>query len=139
MVIDASAAVAWSLPSQQTASAMAFLQRAKGKFTAPWYFGVEFRNVMLRAEKRRLISRETAESAVSDTMQLVELAAPPSAASLDEIQRLARREGLTHYDGHYLDLALAEGSPLATRDQALIQVCDRLGIEVHDLRDDTSE
>ncbi len=137
-MIDASAAAGWSLPSQRTASAMTLVQRAAGQFTAPWYFGVEFRNVMLRAEKRRLISRETAESAVSDTMQLVALAAPPSAASLDEIQRLARRDGLTHYDGHYLNLALASGSPLATRDKALIEACERLGIEVHDLRDETS-
>ena len=114
---------------------MALLRESRASFTAPWYFAVEFRNVMLKAEKRGLIVRERGEASVIDTMQLVSLMPPPSAASLDEIQRLARSEGLTHYDGHYLDLALVRAMPIATRDKALIKAGQRLGLDVHDLRD----
>lgn len=134
MVVDASAAVAWSLPSQRTQSAIDLVEKAHGTFTAPWYFAIEFRNVMLKAERRGLITRETGEASVTDTMQLVALAPPPSLASLEEIQRLARREGLSHYDGHYLDMALSRGLPLATRDGALIKAARVCGLDVHDLR-----
>jgi predicted nucleic acid-binding protein len=49
---------------------------------------------------------------------------------LSEILNLARREGITSYDAAYLDLALREGLPLATRDAALAEAARRVGVSV---------
>lgn len=134
MVIDASAAVAWSVPSQQTPKALALVLRRDAAFVAPWYFGVEFRNAMLKAERRGLIALEPSESSVADILLLVELASPPPVDALDTIQRLARSWGLSHYDAHYLDLALTRSLPLASRDGALLDAARRLGVDAVDLR-----
>jgi prevent-host-death family protein len=44
---------------------------------------------------------------------------------------VAREHGLSVYDGTYLDLAMREGIPLATRDKALRKAAKKLGIAIH--------
>lgn len=41
---------------------------------------------------------------------------------------LARQEGLTGYDAAYLELAMREGLPIATRDQQLREAAAREGV-----------
>ncbi|MDB5479456.1 MAG: DNA-binding protein [Caulobacteraceae bacterium] len=43
---------------------------------------------------------------------------------------LARSERLTSYDAAYLELAVREGTPLATRDRELADAAKRRGVEV---------
>ncbi|MGO9167519.1 MAG: type II toxin-antitoxin system VapC family toxin [Candidatus Sulfotelmatobacter sp.] len=48
----------------------------------------------------------------------------------DRIQSLSREYGLTPYDAAYLDLAKANGLPLATLDQDLIDACGSARVEI---------
>jgi len=43
---------------------------------------------------------------------------------------VAKEHGLSVYDGTYLDLAMREGVPIATRDKALRKASKVLGINV---------
>ena len=47
-----------------------------------------------------------------------------------EILDLARAERLTSYDAAYLDLALRQNLPLATRDGDLAAAARRIGVDV---------
>ncbi len=135
MVIDASVAIAWSIPTQQTGSASAFLaEQSGGDLIAPWCFGLEIRNALLKAERRKLTSAEASAASVSDLLRLVSLIPPPPTDHLDAIQDLARGERLSHCDAQYLDLALARGAALASRDGALLEAAARLGVDAVDLR-----
>jgi len=48
----------------------------------------------------------------------------------EQIQILCREHGLTAYDAAYLDLAKANGLPLATLDEDLIRACAKTGVEL---------
>jgi len=43
---------------------------------------------------------------------------------------VAREYGLSVYDGTYLDLAMQQGMPLATRDKALIKAAKKAGVTI---------
>jgi predicted nucleic acid-binding protein len=43
---------------------------------------------------------------------------------------VTRGHGLTVYDGTYLDLAMREGVPIATRDKALRKAAKMLGVNI---------
>jgi len=47
-----------------------------------------------------------------------------------EVLLLARECGLSVYDASYLDLALRQGLPLATRDEALRSAAFRCGVKI---------
>lgn len=135
MVVDASAALAWFLPSQATASATALLERrTETVFIAPWYFGIELRSVLIRAEARQLIGPAAADASLRDGLALVRIEAPEPAHRLDEIAALARSTRLRFYDALYLALALERRLPLASRDEALLKAATGVGVDVLDVR-----
>ena len=47
-----------------------------------------------------------------------------------EIMALARAQRLTTYDAAYLELAIRQGMPLVTKDEALIAAAERTGVPV---------
>ncbi|MBU1347337.1 MAG: type II toxin-antitoxin system VapC family toxin [Alphaproteobacteria bacterium] len=135
MVVDASAALAWFLPSQVTPSALALLERrAQTVFIAPWYFGIELRSVLLRSEARGLISASDAEESLRDGLSLIRLEAPEAAHRLDEVAVLARSTGLRFYDALYLALAMDRRLPLASRDVGLLNAATQVGVDALDVR-----
>lgn len=135
MVIDTSAAVAWFLPSQSTPSASALLETGDATtFVAPWMFGVELRAVLLRFEGRPGLSRDEVDARIARGLQLVRLADAPTPEHLNAIARLSRDSRIRYHDAHYLDLALSRALPLATRDKALLDAAQGLGVDVVDLR-----
>lgn len=135
MVIDASAAISWFLPSQSTPYASALLETGDvTSFVAPWIFGVELRAVLLRFEGRPGLSRLEIDARIARGLQIVRLAASPSSEQLDAIVQLSRDARIRYYDAHYLDLALSQAAPLASRDGPLLDAARRLGVDVVDLR-----
>jgi predicted nucleic acid-binding protein len=48
--------------------------------------------------------------------------------ALGAVISLAREQSLTAYDAAYLHLAMREGLPLATQDDALILAANRVGV-----------
>lgn len=134
VVVDASAALAWVLPSQATPAAGAMLDQANSlHFEAPAIFDWEVRNVLLKVERRGAIPPEEHDEALLFYAALnVQLHAP--AIDMDELGALARANRLSLFDAAYLALAVEHGWPLASRDDALLKAAASAGIECFDLR-----
>lgn len=117
LVLDASVAVSWCLPDENSALAERALDRIKeeGAITpAHWWF--EVRNVLLVAERRRRIEARQARQFL---LLLRDLNIAVDRAPDDRtIFELARSHGLTFYDAAYLELAIRHGE-IATLDIAL--------------------
>jgi len=133
IVIDASACLAWVLPSQRTGAAMAFLKRISDEtFLAPFIFQWETQNVLLRLRRTQMLTEtEYVEATVALTDYHIALGEPFSA---DRLEPLARRERLSLFDTAYLALAIEEGVSLASRDRDLLAAAEHIGIETWDLR-----
>ena len=98
---------------------------------APRLWAYEVRNSVLMGLRRRRISRADADGFLASLTDLnIQLADP---VSYDAVFKLAEFNGLTVYDAAYLDLALREGSQLATLDDALQKVAVKAGIVLFEL------
>lgn len=135
IVLDTSAFLASVLPSQATAASRQFYQTTTAEMTSPAFLAVEVRNVLLRFERRRLMSTAQCDEALSLLSSVTVL--PPWLGRDHDLIRvlgLARQQSLSFFDALYLDCALILKAPLATRDDALLAAAAPVGLPVHDLR-----
>ena len=95
----------------------------------PGLWHLELANVLLQAEKRGRLG------AGDVTTRLELIVALPISTDHETTSRawretlmLARTEGLTVYDAAYLELAIRRNLPLLTKDNALREAAERLGI-----------
>lgn len=132
VVIDASIAFAWALPSQRTVSASMLSQRES--FMAPSLFAFELRAGMLAAERNRRLSRPIVEREIAAILALVELAPSPDEDTHAATLATARATGISFYGACYLELAHRERAELASRDGPLLGAATRLGVAVYDAR-----
>jgi predicted nucleic acid-binding protein len=119
LVIDASLAAAWCFPDEQTNYTNGVLQALSSSIEAlaPGLWAYEVRNSVLVGLRRGRISKTDAEEFLDSLADLnIRLTDPES---YDAVFKLAERYGLTVYDAAYLDLAIREGVPLASLDDAL--------------------
>ncbi len=127
VVVDASIALAWAFPDEQTAAADAALERLAvedGVVPALWWF--EVRNALIAGERR---GRLDVAATTTFLRQLARLPivvdqAPDGAVVLD----MARRYRLTVYDAAYLELASRVGATLASADRDLIAAAPLAGV-----------
>jgi predicted nucleic acid-binding protein len=85
----------------------------------------EVRNSVLMGLRRSRISKADAEGFLASLADLnIQLADP---VSYDAVFKLAEFNGLTVYDAAYLDLAIRDGSQLASLDDALQKAAVRAG------------
>ena len=124
VVVDASVAVKWCLPSQreelvtEAEELLASSRRDEVQFLVPDLFWVELANALWKAARRHEISEDTAASAVSFMRDLDITTAP----SLDLVPRaldLAISYGRTVYDSLYVALAIQSKSEMITADERL--------------------
>lgn len=135
IVLDAAAFLASVLPSQATAASRQFYQTTTAEMTSPAFLAVEVRNVLLRFERRRLMSTAQCDEALSLLSSVTVL--PPWLGRDHDLIRvlgLARQQSLSFFDALYLDCALILKAPRATRDDALLAAAAPVGLPVHDLR-----
>lgn len=129
LVIDASLAAAWVLPSED-ATALPWLDSvaADGATTvAPWPF--EICNLLLMAQRRKRITEAELLQAKADLTALsLAVENPPSAAIATEIMQLARLHGLSFYDASYLELAIRINARLGTFDGLLRNAAQAAGV-----------
>jgi predicted nucleic acid-binding protein len=127
IVIDASAALAFVLPSQATGAAMEFLaSHDMDAFVAPYVFTWEVGNVLVRHRQRGLLSPDAYRQAFTDLAELdIALGAPPSSDEVEALGELAIGEDLRLFDAAYLALAIERGGALASRDERLLEVARR--------------
>lgn len=134
VVLDASAALAWLLPSQATTAANRLLVQADDyDFIAPDVFLWEVANVvMIKACGHSLVVRKAFEQ-----LDEFEIAFDRPLAD-GEVRRLvdvATTAGLSLFDAAYLALAIERDAGLASRDGLLLKAATAVGVDVFDLRD----
>lgn len=135
VVIDASVAFSWIMATQFTKSAEALRARASVEFAAPFIFGFELRNGLLRAERQKRLSSATADLAVADLLgAVVRLDDPPDAQAMDAALAIARAHGLSFYDACYLELTQRVNAELASRDAPLLAAGQAIGVRIYDAR-----
>ncbi len=101
-----------------------------GTAVVPGLWGLEVANVLARAEAAGITSEARSETFVGMLGRLdvsVDHATPTHA--LAETLQLARRHKLSAYDAAYLELAMREGLPVATLDEALAKAAKRAGVK----------
>ena len=131
-VLDASVTVAWCFGDEATTGTRSLLHRvAVERAVAPSIWTLEIANILAMAERRGRID----VAGITEFLGLLEaldirIDDAPAWRGLGEILDLARRERLSSYDAAYLDLAMREALPLATRDTALADAAARVGVAV---------
>ena len=133
-MIDASAVLAWLLETQGTPAAVRFLERQGGadrRWEAPFVFGWEVDNTLLRLARAGRLSAGAYDDACAQLDHYDVRLGPPFAAA--EIIGLAQEDGLSLFDAAYLEHALQKGYALASRDHDLLAAARRHGLVVHDL------
>ncbi len=129
-VLDCSVTMAWCFEDEADALADAALERlAEEGATAPSLWSLEVVNVLLAAERARRIT-------VSDSARFLALIGDLPITVLEtsferaagQVTALGRKHGLSAYDAAYLDLAMREGLPLASRDRALCRAAAAVGV-----------
>jgi predicted nucleic acid-binding protein len=119
LVIDSSVAAAWCFPDERTDYTNAVLRAIAAPLDAmaPRLWAYEVRNSVLMGIRRKRVTHEDAAEFLESINALpIRLADP---VSYDSVFNLADRHSLTVYDAAYLELAIREGLPLASLDNAL--------------------
>ncbi len=120
-VVDNSVVMAWCFEDEGDGQALAVLESlADREAVVPAIWPLEVGNVLLVAERRGRLSHASAVRFLALLGNLpIRVDQEPPARMLTEILSLAREHGLSTYDASYLDLAMREGLPIATRDANL--------------------
>lgn len=132
VVIDTSLAVTWCFEDEASAETDALFEQVRdGGAMVPALWHLEVGNVLLQAERRGRITTGDVATRL-DLIANLSITTDHEMAgrAWREILILARTEGLTTYDATYLELALRQGLPLLTRDNALARAARRLGVKV---------
>ena len=131
-VLDCSVAMAWCFEDESDGYADAVLDRlAEGTAVVPALWPLDVTNVVLVAERRGRLK-------VADSSRFLELLSALPIEVDGETHRFAtgpilslgRAHGLASYDAAYLELAMREGIPLASRDPALVRAAESCGVAV---------
>jgi predicted nucleic acid-binding protein len=130
LVIDASAALAWSIADESDVEAFDVLRRvaAEGAVVpALWLFEIE--NGLRNAQRRGRITEAEARSIQAHLARLpIRIADTSERVVFNDALSLANRFDLSVYDAAYLDVALRHKAKLVTRDRRLTDVAQALGV-----------
>lgn len=133
VVLDASAALAWLLPSQATATAHQLLEQAdEYDFIAPDIFLWEVANVLVaKARGHSIVVRDAFDQL--DGIE-IDLDHPLTDGEVRQLTDVATATGLGLFDAAYLALAIERNGVLASRDKLLLSAAVAVGVDVFDLR-----
>ncbi len=121
IVVDASTLLCLAFDDEGLPYATAMIDAIRDEGgLAPSILWYELRNALIVNERRGRIQPEQSIAflALLNELPIASQSLPPEAGVMD----LARRFRLSVYDASYLELAVREGSPLATLDVALRDV-----------------
>lgn len=130
VVIDASIAIAWSLPDERSAMAdatLGFIGEEGG--VAPIFFKVETANVLEIGMRRGRIDEALRDEIISDLQSLrLDFDLDSQSSAWTTVPALARTHEISAYDATYLDVALRRKLPLATLDRKLRRAATAAGV-----------
>ena len=132
LVVDASLALSWCLPNEETNRTDALLARVKndgGSVPAIWPYEVV--SVLLKYERNGRIKEADVGRAI-ELLSGLQLGVDTenTDAAFGVVLDLARRHGLTGYDAAYVELAVRLDLPLGTNDSPMRIASLALGLEV---------
>ncbi|HKM90605.1 MAG TPA: type II toxin-antitoxin system VapC family toxin [Candidatus Acidoferrales bacterium] len=132
MVIDASVALAWCFPDEDSDYADGVLAALEGRaIVVPALWPIEVTNAVLVAERRKRIRPLEIRRFVELLDNLsVSVDSRSVTECVNNVLPLAREYGLSAYDAAYLDVAMQRGAPLATLDGRLQRAGREVGIEI---------
>lgn len=132
LVLDCSATMAWAFEDELDSHAIALLKRLRGgEAYVPCIWPLEVCNSLLVSErKKRLTEAESVYFLELLAGLTIRVDVVPLVATLKTLPSLAREHKLSSYDAAYLDLAMREGLPLATRDDRLKTAAKRIGLTI---------
>lgn len=131
-VLDCSVAMAWCFPDEAGPYSEKVLEDLAGSgAVVPSIWPLEVANVLLSAERRTRISKAQSRRFV-ELLQALPISVDETRAATvwDGVLSLARDQKLSAYDAAYLELAMREGVPIATRDETLLKAARRCGVPV---------
>ena len=133
-VVDASVALAWHFEDEASEYADRVLERLReDRAAAPSIWSLEVANALLVAERRGRLSPAKVARAVELLLELpISIHDVAAELVLGPVLDLARAHGLSAYDAVYLELAMRQGLPLATQDEALRAATQRVGVPLAD-------
>ena len=131
VIVDASVALCWFLPGQETPASLAILKQVSAEgVLVPSLWHLEVANHLGRRLRQRALSELDVTIAFELIAKLgVETDKHPWTAPA-EIVAMMMKHNLTAYDAAYLELAIRVGAPLATFDNALLAAASTAGIPV---------
>ena len=124
VVVDASVAVKWCLPSMreelvaEAEELLASSRRDEVRFLVPDLFWVELANILWKAVRRGEMLAENAPTALTYLRDL-DIVTAPSIDLVPQALVLAVTHGRTVYDSLYVALAMQSESELITADERL--------------------
>ncbi|MHB8653929.1 MAG: type II toxin-antitoxin system VapC family toxin [Terriglobia bacterium] len=130
--MDCSVTMGWCFEDEGDDSSEAILD-VLGPWEAvvPSIWSFEVANTLLVGERRKRISKLDSSNFLSFLAVLpVTIDDSSTGRALGPILALAREYGLSAYDAAYLELAMRESLPLATRDRVLERAAVSLGVSV---------
>jgi predicted nucleic acid-binding protein len=132
VVVDASAALAWILPTQRSHAADQFILDPPGPLIAPAIVRWEVGNVLLSFHQagRLTVSDYLEGAGFAEAFEIAVASAHDPAL----IEPLARLERLSLFDACYLAQAEIEEADLVSRDRNLIATARNRGVMVWDLQ-----
>lgn len=131
-VLDASVTMSWCLDDEAEGYADDVLNHLLGgEALVPCVWPLEVANVLVVAEKKgRLTSADSNRFVcLLDDLPIRVIQETP-ARVMGEVRALARTENLSSYDASYLDLAMREGMPIATKHSRLRDAAQRCHVPV---------
>lgn len=131
-VLDCSVTMAWLFEDENTSSTENILNLLEStQAIVPSIWPLEVANVLLIAVKKKRVTPTQASSFIDALTALpIHIDESTSTRAMHSIFTLATQENLTIYDAAYLELAVREKIPLATKDLDLIKACKLLNIKV---------
>lgn len=131
MVVDASVALSWVLPAEDTEQALSLRSHALNNLQmillVPPTFWYEVTNVLWVATRRQRLSNQNAQKALD---LLIDFEFTIWAADLKHCLKLSLNHNLSVYDTAYLDLAIAQQATLWTMDQRLKKIAESFDLTV---------
>ncbi len=126
-VVDASVTLTWLFEDESVPAAEHLQERLTTESAfVPTIWRDEVTNALVVASRRGRMSQAHVDRSCALLEQLpIETVEPPPMA---EVARLALSQELTAYDAAYLQLAVAQGLPLATVDARLAAAATALGV-----------
>jgi predicted nucleic acid-binding protein len=133
LVVDASVALAWALPDENSAYADAVLAVVEREgLCVPELWAREISNGLAVAYLRKRITTAD-ERAFLAALSRLSIEVEKTSSALTVIRdgtAAAIRYGLTAYDAAYVDLASRERLPLATLDTAMRKAAEQSGVKI---------